>query len=153
MAALDFAPGALEHGCVATDTWVLAPAAGVVARTADGVVMLDLDGDGLEQTGWVILFLHIGAQGRVKTGTVLDKDDHIGHASCEGGVATGTHLHIARKYNGEWILADGPIPFNLDGWIAQNGSGAYKGSLTKGEITIEASTSGSFATRIIRDRE
>ena len=153
LAALDFAPGAIEHGCVATDTWVLAPAAGVVARTGDGVVILDLDGDGLEQTGWDLLFLHIAEKGRVKVGDVLKKDDHIGHASCEGGVATGTHVHIARKYNGEWILADGPIPFNLNGWIAHNGSAPYKGTLTKGDLTIEASTSGSFATRIIREKE
>ena len=132
---------------------MLAPAAGVVARTGDGVVILDLDGDGLEQTGWDLLFLHIAEKGRVKVGDVLKKDDHIGHASCEGGVATGTHVHIARKYNGEWILADGPIPFNLDGWIAHNGSAPYKGTLTKGDLTIEASTSGSFATRIIREKE
>lgn len=152
LAALDFAPGAIEHGCVATDTWVLAPAAGVVARTGDGVVILDLDGDGYEQTGWDILFLHIRSDGKAQAGQILQKGDHIGHASCEGGKATGTHLHIARKYNGEWILADGPMPFNLDGWVAHNGPAPYKGSLTKGDITIEASTSGSFATRIIRDK-
>jgi LasA protease len=152
LAALDFAPGAMEHGCVATDTWVLAPAAGVVARTGDGVVMLDLDGDGYEQTGWVILFLHIRSDGKAQTGQVLQKGDHIGHASCEGGKATGTHLHIARKYNGEWMLADGPVPFNLDGWVAHNGLAPYKGSLTKGDKTITASTSGSFETRIIRDK-
>jgi murein DD-endopeptidase MepM/ murein hydrolase activator NlpD len=153
LAALDFAPGAIEHGCVPTDTWVLAPAAGVVARTGEGVVILDLDGDGLEQTGWVILFLHIAQKDRVKTGAVLQKDDIIGHASCEGGMATGTHLHIARKYNGEWMLADGPVPFNLGGWVAHNGTAPYKGSLTRGATTIQASTSGSFATRIIREKE
>jgi len=152
MAALDFAPAASEHGCVKSDVWVLAPAAGKVVRNAPGVVMLDLDGDGLEETGWVILFLHIATEGRVLTNQVLQKGDHIGHASCEGGVATGTHLHIARKYNGEWILADGPLPFNLDGWIAHNGPVPYKGSLTRGDITIQANTSGSFETRIIRDK-
>jgi LasA protease len=152
LAALDFAPGAIEHGCVATDTWVLAPAAGVVARTADGVVILDLDGDGQEQTGWDILFLHMRSDGKAKVGQVLQKGDHIGHASCEGGVATGTHLHIARKYNGEWMLADGPVPFNLGGWVAHNGPAPYKGSLTNGDRIIQASTSGSFETRIIRDK-
>ncbi len=35
----------------------------------------------------------------------------------QGGEVTGTHVHIARKYNGEWILADGPLAFNLEGWI------------------------------------
>jgi hypothetical protein len=152
MAALDFAPAAEEHGCVKSDVWVLAPADGKVVRTAPGVVVLDLDGDGLEETGWDILFLHIATEGKVFNNTVLKKGDHIGHASCEGGVATGTHLHIARKYNGEWILADGPLPFNLDGWIAHAGGAPYKGWLTRGDRTITASTSGSFETRIIRDK-
>jgi LasA protease len=152
LAALDFAPGAREHGCVATDTWVLAPAAGVVARTGDGVVILDLDGDGYEQTGWNILFLHIRSDGKAKLGQMLQKGDHIGHASCEGGVATGTHLHIARKFNGEWMLADGPVPFIMDSWVAHNGAAPYKGTLTNGDKTIEASTSGSYETRIIRDK-
>ena len=153
LAALDFAPGALEHGCVATDTWVLAPAAGVVARTGVGVVILDLDGDGVEQTGWDNLFMHIRSDGKAQAGQVLQKGDHIGHASCEGGDATGTHLHIARKYNGEWMLADGPVPFNLDGWVAHNGAAPYKGSLTNGDKTIVASTSGSYETRIIRGQK
>jgi murein DD-endopeptidase MepM/ murein hydrolase activator NlpD len=152
LAALDFAPGSSEHGCAPTDTWVLAPTAGVVARTADGVVILDLDGDGHEETGWNILFLHIRNDGKARVGQFLEKGDHIGHASCEGGVATGTHLHLARKYNGEWMLADGPVPFNLDGWVAHNGLTPYKGALTRGDVTIEASTSGSFNTRIIRDK-
>ncbi len=73
--------------------------------------------------------------------------------SCEGGVSTGTHVHIARKYNGEWILADGPLAFDLDGWVARNGEAPYKGTLTKGETVIEASTSGRFETRIIREKK
>jgi len=117
------------------------------------VVILDLDGDGDERTGWVILFLHIASAGKAKTGAVLEKDDKIGHPSCEGGVSTGTHLHLARKYNGEWILADGPLPFDLDGWISRNGVAPYKGTLTKGDKIISASTSGSFETRIIRDKK
>jgi len=153
LAALDFAPAAEEHGCVKSDAWVLAPADGVVARTAPGVVILDLDGDGYEQTGWDILFLHIRSDEKVFTNQVLKKGDHIGHASCEGGVATGTHLHIARKYNGEWMLADGPLPFNMDGWVAHNGPAPYKGTLVKGDKIIEANTSGSFETRIVRDKE
>lgn len=153
LAALDFAPGSLEGGCAKSDLWVLAPAPGVVARTGEGVVVLDLDGDGDERTGWALLFLHIASEGRAKAGAFLQHDDKIGHPSCEGGVATGTHVHIARKYNGEWILADGPIPFELDGWVARNGEAPYKGTLTRGDVVIEASTSGRFETRIIREKK
>jgi LasA protease len=149
-AALDFAPGSVETGCVPSDAWVLASASGMVTRSGNGVVALDLDGDGREQTGWVLIYLHISSDQRVPIGSWVDAGDKLGHPSCEGGIATGTHVHMARKYNGEWIPADGPIPFNLGGWIAHAGDAAYKGSLTRDGVTINACTCGSFATRIIR---
>lgn len=149
-AALDFAPGSTEPGCVKSNAWAIASASGLVVRSGNGVVVLDLDGDGREQTGWVLLYLHLSNDHRVPVGTWVDAGDLLGHPSCEGGVSTGTHLHIARKYNGEWIPADGPLPFNLGGWIAHAGSEAYKGSLTRDGETITACTCGSFETRIIR---
>jgi len=151
-AALDFAPSSDSTGCIESPQWVVAPAPGLVIRSDNGVVMLDLDGDGQEQTGWVILFLHVATKGRVRLGTFLNQDDLIGHPSCEGGIATGTHVHIARKYNGEWMLAEGPLPFNLDGWISHGGARPYKGSLVRGDQTIQACTCGSFETHIIREK-
>lgn len=137
-AALDFAPGAITGGCTPSDEWVTAVASGVVVRSEIGTVVLDLDGDGDERTGWTIFYFHVGSKGRVPTGTVLQTGDPIGHPSCEGGRATGTHVHIARKYNGEWILAEGVLAFNLEGWIAHNGSQAYQGTLTRGGHTVTA---------------
>jgi hypothetical protein len=81
-------------------------------------------------------------------GKVLQVGDPVGHPSCEGGQTTGTHVHIARKYNGEWIPADGAIPFNLEGWVAHNGSVAYEGTLTKGGRTIIACTCSDAASQI-----
>lgn len=152
MAALDFAPGASEQGCVPSTNQVLAPAAGLVVRVEPGVVILDLDGDGFEQTGWVLLFLHIANEDKVGIGKRLEKDDVIGRPSCEGGVSTGTHLHIARKYNGEWILAGGNIPFTMDGWVASEGEAIYKGALTRGDKVIPACTCSTFNTRVIREK-
>ena len=43
-----------------------APVSGLIVRAENGVVMLDLDGDGREQSGWVIMFLHIGEEGESK---------------------------------------------------------------------------------------
>ena len=154
LAALDFAPEAMEHGCVESYEWVTASVAGLVVRTDIGVVILDLDGDGHEQTGWNILYLHVATDGRVKQGDWINVNDKIGHPSCEGGVATGTHVHIARKYNGEWILADGPMPFNLGGWVAGAGEEPYKGFLINDEDEIViASTSGSHESLITRPKE
>ncbi len=150
LGALDFAPASDSNGCIESDAWITAVAPGLVVRSGAGLVLLDLDGDGNEQTGWVIMFMHVATKDRVPTGTYLEQDGKIGHPSCEGGVSTGTHLHIARKYNGEWILADGPMPFVLSGWTAHNGLNSYQGTLTKGELVVTASQVGSFESRIIR---
>ena len=149
-AALDFAPSSLEPGCTDSEDWVLAAAAGLVVRSGSGVVVLDLDADGEEQTGWNLLYLHIGADALVQEGQLVEQGDLIGHPSCEGGVATGTHVHLARKYNGEWILADGPLPFTLSGWIVQAGSKPYQGALIKGDQVVIACTCASQETNISR---
>jgi murein DD-endopeptidase MepM/ murein hydrolase activator NlpD len=149
-AALDFAPASSEPGCVKSDAWVTASAAGKVVRSGNGVVVLDLDNDGYEQTGWVLLYLHVSAEQRIPVGANVDQGDKLGHPSCEGGMATGTHLHIARKYNGEWMAAAGPLPFNLSGWLAYAGDLAYQGRLERDGKVVEACTCSSFQTRIMR---
>jgi hypothetical protein len=148
LAAIDFAPGALTSGCVTTDEFTTAVAPGVVARSDDAAVLLDLDGDGDERTGWVIFYFHIAAKDRVAVGKSLQTGDPIGHPSCEGGRITGTHIHLARKYNGEWMPADSVIPLNLDGWIAHNGSEEYQGTLTKEGRTLNACTCADAASQI-----
>ena len=149
-AALDFGPGSKEGGCVESYRWVLAPAAGLVIKAMNGVVLLDLNGDGYEETGWVLLFLHIAEKDRVVEGTWLNADERIGHPSCEGGVSTGTHVHMARKYNGEWMQADGPVPFVMSGWTAHSGAVPYKGTLTKGDLVCIASVDGLETSSINR---
>jgi murein DD-endopeptidase MepM/ murein hydrolase activator NlpD len=149
-AALDFAPSVAESGCVDSEEWVVSSAAGLVLRSENGLVVIDLDGDGIEQTGWVLLYLHIATKDRVSVGTFVEQGDLIGHPSCEGGFATGTHIHFVRKYNGEWILADGSLPFNLEGWVAHAGSEPYQGVLIKGDQTVLACSCGSLETLIWR---
>jgi LasA protease len=150
LAAIDFAPFTDHGGCDTTPTWVTAAASGTIVRSERGIVVQDLDGDGYEQTGWALVYLHIATQGRVPAGSYVQRDDRIGHASCEGGQATGTHLHFARKYNGEWIAADGPIPFVLSGWTVRQGNAPYEGLLTKGEKVITADPVGQLKSVIIR---
>ncbi len=149
-AALDFAPSTIEPGCAESEEWVVASAPGLVVRSEGGVVVLDLDGDGREQTGWTLLYLHIATKHRVREGSLVEQGDLLGHPSCEGGTATGTHVHFARKYNGEWILADGPIPFELSGWIAKAGVKPYQGVLVKGEQEVIACPCASHLTYISR---
>jgi LasA protease len=138
-AALDFAPPTAESGCEITSEWASAVAPGIIAVSEPGLVELDLDEDGDHRTGWVVLYLHLGTQHKIKVGTLVEAGDPVGHPSCEGGESTGSHIHIARKYNGEWIIAAGVIPFVMDGWIPSEGTAEYLGTMTRYTETVTAS--------------
>jgi len=137
-AALDFAPPDVRGHCAISDERVTAAAPGLVLRSGDGKVYIDLDGDGHEQTGWVLFYLHVVPAEHVQPGTTLAQGDLVGYASCDGGMADSSHLHIARRYNGEWIDASGPVPMVLSGWTAVAGLGAYDGELIKGNQVRQA---------------
>jgi LasA protease len=117
---------------------VVAVADGLILRADHGAVIQDLDADGLEQTGWVVLYLHVETRDRVQPGVSLKAGERIGHPSCEGGVSTGTHVHLARRFNGEWIPADQDMPFVLDGWVSSGTGVEYDGYLQRGEQKLEA---------------
>lgn len=150
--AIDFAPSGFRGECSRSYAYVTAAAPGLVVRAEEGVVVINLDFNDNEHSGWVLLYLHIATAGRlVEAGDEVLTGDRLGHPSCEGGISTGTHVHLARKYNGEWMTADGPTPFVLSGWSVHNGSGAYKGSLTKpGESLVTASSYSAPGSQITR---
>lgn len=143
-AAVDFAPPAppdeliFEQGfCYISPFSVTAVADGVIARSGDGYVVLDLDGDGHEQTGWTVVYLHISSDGVVPQGTRVRAGDALGRPSCEGGISSATHLHISRRYNGEWIPADcqrcttdlDVPPFVMSNWRVFLTTGEYQGTM------------------------
>jgi murein DD-endopeptidase MepM/ murein hydrolase activator NlpD len=130
---------------------VTAAAPGVVVRTAPGVLVLDLDGDGNESTGWAIVYLHLATENKLENGTWVTTGQFLGRPSCEGGFSTGTHIHIARKYNGEWISAGGSIPFNLSGWVVSAGAAPYEGTLTRSDIVIKSNQLGTASTLVTRE--
>ena len=136
-AALDFAPSDVM-ACAVSAEWATAIANGFIVHADNGAVMEDLDGDGYEQTGWDVLYMHMAAQDRVEAGTYVYTGDRIGHPSCEGGIANAAHLHLARKYNGEWISADGSLPFVIGGWTSSGNGIEYDGYLKRGTSTLEA---------------
>lgn len=150
LGALDFAPVLVEERCAVSSAWVTASAPGSVVRARENVVALDLDGDGYEATGWVLIYYHIAGKDMIAEGAWLERDQRIGHPSCEGGRSTGTHVHVARKYNGEWIEADGPLPFVMGGWRVRAGERIYSGSLVKGDQVVTADPSGRSGSTIRR---
>jgi hypothetical protein len=111
---------------------------GIVVRSDNGAVVVDLDGDGYAATGWAITYMHLESRERVPTDLSIKAGDRLGHPSCEGGFANGTHVHIARTYNGRWVSADGELPFVMDGWISQGLGREYDGLLIRDDIVKEA---------------
>ena len=155
LAAIDFAPASDVSGCntVEPDQYATAMADGLILRSDIDGTVIDLDKDGDERTGWVLFYLHLATQAKVPLGKEVKAGEPIGYPSCEGGRVTGTHVHIARKYNGEWILADGPLAFNLEGWVAHNGSREYRGTLTRGGVVVTACECSDFQSQIMSDRQ
>ena len=138
--AVDFAPPDEERAswCFTSSFPVTAIAAGNIARIDDGVIVLDLDGDGNEASGWTILYLHVSPHDALQEGQVVASGNILGYTSCAGGFSTATHLHIARRFNGEWIPADCnrcPLgvavpPFVMSNWqVVGLGSQLYQGFL------------------------
>jgi hypothetical protein len=148
--ALDFSPVTDEPVCAVSKAWATAAAPGLVARSDHNVLALDLDGDGNEGTGWVLVYVHLAEAERAPLGSLVVLDDRLGHPSCERGRSTGKHFHIARKFNGEWIPADGPLPFVLGGWRAKSGLNNYQGELVKGDQVVTANPGGTRTSSIIR---
>jgi hypothetical protein len=147
--ALDFAPPDVL-GCAVSEEWVTSAGTGFIVRSSDGAVVQDLDGDGLEQTGWNLLYMHVFAQDRINAGAYAYAGDRIGHPSCEGGVSNAAHLHLARKYNGEWIPADTNLPFVLSGWSSAGDGQEYGGFLKRGASVLEAVEGSAELNQITR---
>jgi murein DD-endopeptidase MepM/ murein hydrolase activator NlpD len=146
-AAVDFAPAGIS-GCGGSAEFARAVADGVIARASDSTVILDLDGDGYEGTGWVMFYFHIAEHEMIAAGTRVVQGDLIGHPSCEGGTSTGTHIHIARRFNGEWMPADGIVPLDLGGWVAVRGPAPYLGRMERLGQWVEASTVSTEKNRL-----
>jgi LasA protease len=143
--AIDFAPPtpsdeliAAQGYCYVSPFYAVAMTGGMITRAGDGAVVIDLDMDGDERTGWTLLYLHIASEGSIKAGTIVQPGTLIGHPSCEGFYLNGiaTHLHIARRYNGEWIGIDcwacapnvANPPFVVGGWKVRG----YAGQIYQG---------------------
>lgn len=138
-AAVDLAPADQAGSCWPSLYWTVAAAPGIVTASENGRVVLDLDGDGFQGTGWALLYMHQGEDERVQVGAKLKLNDHVGHPSCEGGAAETSHLHFARLYNGQWIpAADPKVPLVLSGWTFSGDSQEYNGAMSRGGETRSA---------------
>ncbi len=131
-ASVAFAPPpAQAGGCLQSFEPVLAVAGGNVIRSEDRGVVLDLDTDEFEGSGWNIVYRHINPEGRVGAGTRVSAGDLLGYPACIDGEAGLNRVRIARKYHGEWIPADrADSPWVMGGWIITQGALPGQGSMT-----------------------
>ena len=97
--------------------------------------------------------MHLADFQRTPEGTYLRRGEPIGHPSCEGGPADGTHVHLARKFNGEWIAAGGPLPFVMSDWVARDGYRSYDGRFVRDDQVIVANPLSPAAAFISRSSE
>jgi LasA protease len=148
--ALDFAPITGERRCAVSTSWARASADGVVIRSSDSVVVLALTDGENDPSGWQIFYMHLAEQDRVAQGVRVLEGEPIGHPSCEGGQATGTHVHIARLFKGEWIGAGGAFPLVLSGWTALPGEKQFQSQLVKEGRVVTARQDGGIDSRIFR---
>ena len=147
-AAIDFAPPATTAGCDSSPYKVFSASEGVISRADAGFITVDLDGDGISATGWTIDYVHLAPVKNFSIGERIQKGDALGYPSCLGGESTGRNVHIARRYNGEWIPVDGVIPLDMGGWRAFNGEKEYKGTLTRGSVTLRSSNVGEWFSQM-----
>ena len=152
-ASVDFAPSSDRPSglfCYIAEEWITALAPGVIARSGGGVIVLDLDGDGDESTGWTINYLHLSSTDSITAGTRVNTGDRLARPSCAGGFSNATHLHISRKFNGEWMPADCQAclpglnipPFVMGGWQVIGIEGQeYQGFMRNGSTQIQAEQS------------
>lgn len=148
--ALDFAPVTGERRCAVSASWARASAAGVVTRSSENIVVVSLTEETNTATGWQIFYMHLADHERVAQGARVAEGDPLGHPSCEGGQATGTHVHIARLYKGEWIGANGSFPLVLSGWTALPGEKQFQSQLVRDGQVVTARQDGGIDSRIFR---
>jgi len=138
-AAVDFGPTE-ALGCEVSPQWAAAVGAGRISASEHARVMLNLSGTSFQGNGWSAMYMHMASDGRITKGTDVSAGDRIGHPSCEGGFASGSHLHFARLYNGQWMDVDSSVALNLSGWTFHNLSNEYDGTASRFGDYREAAT-------------
>jgi len=135
--AVDFTPRDVLGSCLASRMWAIAAAPGKVIRAEHGRVIVSLINNDFQGKGWALMYMHMATAGRVSVGAIVNVGDHIGHPSCEGGVADSAHLHFARLYNGQWMGAE-DSSMVLSGWTITALDQDYEGTMTRGTDSREA---------------
>jgi LasA protease len=128
LSGVDFQPAGVT-GCdpaQATRHWVVAAAPGRVIGTQRNWVKLDHDGDGDSRTGYQTVYGHLIY--RIADGSLVQAGTRLGSPSCQGGFASGMHVHFGVKFENVWQPIESVL---VSGWRVQRGDEAYEGTMVR----------------------
>lgn len=123
--SIDFAPAGHSGCSIPTSRWVAAAAGGSVEYHSSYYVRIN------HGNGWATDYFHL-ANLQVSNGRI-GQDQRLANPSCNGGQATGAHVHFAVVYGGLRQAIDGTT---MEGWTVHKGSSAYGGYLQEGDTKI-----------------
>jgi LasA protease len=127
LSGLDFQPvGATGCHSAAVQHWVVAGAGGLTIDYQRNWVKLDHDGDGDAATGWQTVYGHLTY--RIYDGARVRPGTRLGSPSCQGGYASGVHVHFGVKFENVWQPIES---IALSGWRAERGEAAYEGFMVR----------------------
>ena len=115
-------------------------------------MVVDLDGDGLEETGWNLIYLHIATTDRVPVGTWLEQGSGSDTPAVRADRPRGRICIWPANTTANGCRRKAPWP-DLQGWEARAGRFDYKGWLVRGDQVITANLFGAQEAHISRENE
>ena len=119
--ALDFYPSGSSWGMNTSNMWVVASASGIPTRVSSCYFKI------LHNDGWETTYYHL--ENTQFISGLINQNDKIGvianteaEAICNGGSASGPHVHFSLRHNGAFVAINGTP---LSGWYVHSGRYSY----------------------------
>jgi murein DD-endopeptidase MepM/ murein hydrolase activator NlpD len=123
--SIDFYPSGSTWGIDTSGMWVVAAADGLATKLTPADPALNscyvkISHSGIQNSGWETVYYHLNVPSSIVFPSSVKQNDKIGviannnaQATCNGGSASGPHVHFSLKYNGLYTAIDGTP---LSGW-------------------------------------
>ncbi|HSN93644.1 MAG TPA: LysM peptidoglycan-binding domain-containing protein [Anaerolineaceae bacterium] len=118
---------------------VFACIGGTITRLEPSQLVVSYEGT-QESQGWSVVYYGVKVKPGLKVGDKVEIGESLGHVDSSGWNAS---FWLARKFNGEWVGANGVVPFNLGGWKLAMDSDGRNLTMQKPELTIYSQPSKS----------
>jgi LasA protease len=98
-----------------------------------------------ETQGWSVVYYGVNVKPGLKEGDMVEIGESLGHVNA---LAWNASFWLARKFNGEWVGANGVVPFTLGGWNLAMDKDGRNLTMHKTEMTIYSQPSKSQSNLI-----